>query len=163
MTACVVWPDTIDLETATAVAGSKLARLAELHGIGVTVPRGFAVTVEAYRRHCAESGLAALVEESLAKVSGAAGVDDMEAASGEVRAGFATTPISEEIRGEILDAYAELSARCAEVDLAVAVRSSAIGEDSSASSFAGVFDTYLGMSGGALGATCTGHIASPRR
>ena len=45
------------------------------------------------------------------------------------------------------DAYEELSSRCFEINVPTAVRSSAIGEDSGTASFAGIFDTYLGMSG----------------
>jgi len=114
------------------VAGSKLGRLAELHRIGVTVPRGFAVTVDAYRHHLAAISDGAAVEESASK---------------EIRAAFAETPIADEIRDAVVVAYRELSARCAESEASVAVRSSATGEDSSGSSFAGVFDTYLGMTG----------------
>jgi len=45
------------------------------------------------------------------------------------------------------DAYEELSSRCFEINVPTAVRSSAIGEDSGTASFAGIFDTYLGVSG----------------
>ncbi|WP_306996203.1 PEP/pyruvate-binding domain-containing protein [Amycolatopsis thermophila] len=37
--------------------------------------------------------------------------------------------------------------RCTDVNLPVAVRSSATGEDGSHASFAGIFDTYLGVTG----------------
>src|SRR6266496_5781659 len=47
----------------------------------------------------------------------------------------------------IADAYDELSSRCFEINVPTAVRSSAIGEDSGTASFAGIFDTYLGVSG----------------
>ena len=45
------------------------------------------------------------------------------------------------------DAYEELSSRCFDINVPTAVRSSAIGEDSGTASFAGIFDTYLGVSG----------------
>ncbi len=51
------------------------------------------------------------------------------------------------LAGLIGDAYEELSARCYDVNVPTAVRSSAIGEDSGTASFAGIFDTYLGVSG----------------
>jgi pyruvate,water dikinase len=47
----------------------------------------------------------------------------------------------------IADAYEELSSRCFDINVPTAVRSSAIGEDSGTASFAGIFDTYLGVSG----------------
>jgi pyruvate,water dikinase len=47
----------------------------------------------------------------------------------------------------IEEAYEELSYRCLDLNVPTAVRSSATGEDSAEASFAGQFDTYLGMSG----------------
>ena len=57
MTESIVWVDEVDPGEAVALAGSKMGRLTELHLAGVEVPKGFAVTVDAYRRHCADSGL----------------------------------------------------------------------------------------------------------
>ena len=62
----MVWVDEVEPAAAVAVAGSKMGRLAELHRAGVQVPQGFAVTVDAYRRHCAESGLDARIDEVIA-------------------------------------------------------------------------------------------------
>src|ERR1700760_2015917 len=52
-----------------------------------------------------------------------------------------------DLAARIGDAYEELSSRCFEINVPAAVRSSAIGEDSGTDSFAGIFDSYLGMSG----------------
>jgi pyruvate,water dikinase len=46
------------------------------------------------------------------------------------------------------EAYEELCLRCVDVNVPTAVRSSATGEDAADASFAGIFDTYLGVSGG---------------
>jgi len=142
----VVWVDEVEPEAAIAAAGSKMGRLAELHRAGVSVPQGFAVTVDAYRRHCAESGLDARIDAVLA---GCGPADDAaaEAASEEIRALFAATPMSEALAAEIVDAYEELCLRCVDVNVPTAVRSSATGEDAADASFAGIFDTYLGVSG----------------
>jgi pyruvate, water dikinase len=142
-TAAVVWVDEVEPEAAIAVAGSKMGRLAELHRAGVQVPQGFAVTVEAYRRHCAESGL----DERIDAVLTGCGPDDADRASERIKALFAGTPMSEALAAEIVDAYEELCLRCVDVNVPTAVRSSATGEDAADASFAGIFDTYLGVSG----------------
>ena len=55
--------------------------------------------------------------------------------------------IGADLAALIGDAYEELSSRCFDINVPTAVRSSAIGEDSGTASFAGLFDTYLGVSG----------------
>jgi pyruvate,water dikinase len=104
----VIFAEGLDPVAAESVAGSKLARLAELSGIGVPVPQFFAITAGAFRARDDASG-----------------------------------PIREAIE----DAYGELSRRSGVPEVRTAVRSSAIGEDSRAASFAGMFDTILGVAG----------------
>ncbi len=55
--------------------------------------------------------------------------------------------MSEALTAEISQAYEELCLRCTDVNVPTAVRSSATGEDAADASFAGIFDTYLGVSG----------------
>lgn len=143
----IVWVDGVDPAAAVAAAGSKMGRLAELHQAGVQVPQGFAVTVDAYRRHCAESGLDGRIEEVLAGLGDAPSDKEVEGASTAIRALFAETPMAAELAAEIVAGYEELSDRCVEVNPPTAVRSSATGEDAADASFAGIFDTYLGISG----------------
>lgn len=142
MTAPVIWLE--EVPPASAVAGGKMGRLAELQETGVTVPRGFAVTAAAYREHCAHTGLDAVIDKALSNVSSETEVD---AAAAEIRTAFEETPIGDDLAAAIGDAYEELCLRCLEINTPVAVRSSATGEDSAAASFAGIFETYLGMSG----------------
>lgn len=146
-TGSIVWVDAVDPATAVAVAGSKMGRLTELHCSGVQVPDGFAVTVEAYRRHCAESGLDTRIENVLAELGPNPSEAQVEDASQAIRAMFAETPMSEGLTAEITEAYEELSLRCVDVNVPTAVRSSATGEDAADASFAGIFDTYLGVAG----------------
>ncbi|MCU1630103.1 MAG: Pyruvate, water dikinase [Pseudonocardia sp.] len=148
----IVWIDEVDTDSAVAAAGSKIGRLTELHRAGVSVPQGFAVSVGAYLRHCAASGLDARVQaviDGLGGGSSGPGPSDaeVEAASREIRAMFEDTPVSDELRAEITEAYEELCLRCVDVNVPTAVRSSATGEDAADASFAGIFDTYLGVSG----------------
>ena len=143
-----VWVDgEQDAATMVAAAGSKIGRLAELHRCGVEVPRGFAVTVDAYRRHCAESGLDADIDEAIRGLGADPADAAVDAASSQIRELVEATPMSDGLAAEITDAYEELCLRCVDVNVPTAVRSSATGEDAADASFAGIFDTYLGVSG----------------
>ena len=64
-----------------------------------------------------------------------------------IRAELAGRDLGADLAALIGEAYEELSSRCFEINVPTAVRSSAIGEDSGTASFAGIFDTYLGVSG----------------
>ncbi|MHA6784195.1 PEP/pyruvate-binding domain-containing protein [Pseudonocardia saturnea] len=143
----VVWVDEVEPAQAVALAGSKMGRLTELHRAGVEVPRGFAVTVEAYRRHCTESGLDARIDEVIEWLGPDPADAAVEDASARIRALFEQTPMSDGLAAEITEAYEELSLRCVDVNVPTAVRSSATGEDAADASFAGIFDTYLGVAG----------------
>lgn len=143
----IVWIDGVDVDTAVRVAGSKMGRLTELHLAGATVPDSFSVTTQAYRAHVVASGLDALATEVIDALGSDPSPDEVERASARIREEFETRPIGDELTAEIRGAYQELCLRCVEVNVPVAVRSSATGEDSGEASFAGIFDTYLGISG----------------
>lgn len=143
----IAWLDEVAPEQAVACGGAKMGRLAELLASGVQVPQGFAVTVEAYRRHCRDSGLDARIDEVLARVGPDPSDAEVEHASAAVRELFTSTPIGEHLTARLTEAYEELCLRCVDVNVPVAVRSSATGEDAADASFAGIFDTYLGVSG----------------
>ena len=146
--ATTVWVDgELDPAAMIAAAGSKIGRLAELHRCGVEVPRGFAVTVDAYRRHCTESELDAGIDGILGGLAADPAGVAVAAASARIRELVETTPMSDALAAEITEAYEELCLRCTDVNVPTAVRSSATGEDAADASFAGIFDTYLGVSG----------------
>lgn len=147
MSDLVVWLDGVDPKEATAAIGPKMGRLAELMRAGLAVPNGFGLSVEAYREHCRESGLLALVDESLRGVRDASDAEALHCAAQRIHTAFLELPMAEPVRRAVADAYEELADRSLQVNLPVAVRSSAAGEDSADVSFAGAFDTYLGMSG----------------
>jgi pyruvate, water dikinase len=143
----IAWVDEVAPEQAVGTCGAKMGRLAELLGAGVALPRGFTVTVEAYRRHWAEAGLDDVVDGALGGLGADTGPAEVEAAASAVRAELARRDLGAALAALIGDAYEELSSRCFEINVPTAVRSSAIGEDSGTASFAGIFDTYLGVSG----------------
>jgi Phosphoenolpyruvate synthase/pyruvate phosphate dikinase len=47
----IAWVDEVAPDEAISVCGAKMGRLAELLRAGVSLPKGFTVTVEAFRRH----------------------------------------------------------------------------------------------------------------
>ena len=143
----IAWVDEIAPEHAVGVCGAKMGRLAELLQAGVSLPKGFTVTVEAYRRHWAQAGLDEVIDGVLGGLGPEAGPAEVEAAARSVRAELTSRKIGADLAALIGDAYEELSSRCFEINVPTAVRSSAIGEDSGTASFAGIFDTYLGVSG----------------
>ncbi len=104
--------------------GGKGESLARLTAAGLPVPEGFCVTTAAYAAY--------LGERDLRTVS-----DDPD----DIARWLAERPIPAKLAREILTAYADLGAP------AVAVRSSATAEDSSAASFAGQLDSVLNVSG----------------
>jgi pyruvate,water dikinase len=142
----IVWIDTVDPDDALRRTGAKMGRLAEMARDGLSIPLAFAVTIEAFREHVAETGLDHRIDEVLAGVDVSDGAA-VESAAETIRAASRETPMSPELEAEIEEAYDELSDRCSDLNVPVAVRSSATGEDSSDASFAGIFDTYLGISG----------------
>ncbi len=122
--------------------GAKNAQLAELAArAALPTPDGFAVTAWGYHRFLESAGLEERIEERLRGVdlSSYAG---LERASGEIRELVLATPLPPEledaIRGALDDLAARSGARC------VAVRSSAIGEDTSLS-FAGQYRSELNV------------------
>ena len=143
----IVWLDAVDPAQAVTVAGAKMGRLSELRAAGVTVPDGFSVSIEGYLRHLAAAGLDGFVDDVLAGLGEDPTADEVEAASRKIRSEFEHRPVEPHLAEAVVAAYEELSVRCLEVNAPVAVRSSAVGEDSSDASFAGIFDTYLGVSG----------------
>jgi pyruvate,water dikinase len=129
-------------QTQRALAGGKGALLGELSRIaGISVPPGFCVTAEGFRRMVAE---APAVEERLDRLSRLQPDDGeaIRALSAEIRAAVEAIAIDEDVASEITLSLARLGERAA-----YAVRSSATTEDMPTASFAGQYDTYLNVTG----------------
>jgi pyruvate, water dikinase len=99
--------------------GGKSANLGELLSSGIPVPPGFAVGVSAYRSFVEESGLGDAID------------------SGAIR----SAPLPDALRAELGRRYEELG------QPPVAVRSSALGEDSEEASYAGQQESFLWVHG----------------
>lgn len=122
--------------------GGKSAALGELIGGGIPVPPGFAVSTEAFALFITDASLDTVIAGALA----GAAPDDVQAvrsASATIAAAVRGAPVPEPIRADIARGYAQLG----EAEPAVAVRSSACGEDSVDATFAGQQETYLWVRG----------------
>ena len=137
-----------DAETSldSRLVGGKALGLAQMTQSGLPVAPGFTVSTRAYHQHLAESGLGARSADLLENV-GHNVVGSLDAAEAKIRSWFDEEGLPPPIRAEIDDAYAELCARCGGQSVAVAVRSSATAEDAEGASFAGEYDTFVGMRG----------------
>lgn len=130
-------------DCADELVGGKTAKLGQLMRGGFRVPNGFCVTTTAYERFVSEAGLSKYVAMELGRKS----LDDMR---WEEIWDAALRIRSEFLRSEILDALAEQIGRALADHVAgraVAVRSSAPGEDSRQKSFAGLHESVVGVEG----------------
>jgi pyruvate,water dikinase len=142
----VVWLDEPAAGLPPERVGAKTSRLADLLRAGVRVPYGFAVARDAYWEYFDQHSVSSIVRHAVR--AAASGLDDPNDAARQIQEVVHSTPMPTEIATQISDAYEQLSARSRSTEAAVAVRSSTIGEDGSVMSFAGAFDSFLGVSGG---------------
>ena len=141
-----------------SLVGPKMARLGQLASTGWRVPDGYAITAAALEGWLPPAALAELhrlfsAPASGAESAGGAGPDS----GGHQRLARLSEQARQLIEGQSLpswladavaDAHARLEARTGRgAALRVAVRSSAVGEDGHTASFAGQYETYLGVSG----------------
>ena len=120
--------------------GAKAAGLARLTRAGLPVPAGFCLSVKAYRDHLASAPVAARADEILTTLA-APDPADHPALLHQLRQAIIDSPISIETAGSLEAAYRALGAGL------VAVRSSATSEDLPHHSFAGLYDSFLGVCG----------------
>ncbi len=123
--------------------GGKGAALSDLSASGFRVPVGFCVTADGYRHFAETTGVTGKIASILATIDPSQPATTRTAAE-QIGTLIKDTPLPPELRGAIEEAYAALMAK---QDMACAVRSSAISEDGSAASFAGLYETYLNIRG----------------
>ncbi|UGS34224.1 PEP/pyruvate-binding domain-containing protein [Capillimicrobium parvum] len=128
------------------VFGGKSASLGELIAGGVPVPPGFALATSAFTACIEAAGLREHVDAALASVD-PDDVDAAQATARELTAAVSGAHVPDEVRDEIARRYADLAAATGLDEPPVAVRSSALGEDSADAAFAGQQETYLWVRG----------------
>jgi pyruvate,water dikinase len=143
----ILWFDEIDRNLVPNVGG-KSANLGEMMRIGVPVPDGFAITTEAYEKFMGETGAADEINQYLNKFKeGLKNVSQYQEASQAIRHIIETKEIPQYIGDAISSYYEMLCEKCGKKNMAVAVRSSGVAEDSASSSFAGQFESFLNVAG----------------
>jgi pyruvate,water dikinase len=119
--------------------GPKAANLARLGHAGLPIPAGFCVDADAYRWQLAAAGL-----ETHARRVNSPEPGEARRAALALKLGLLDGPIVPELRQALLEAWQALVAA---TGASAVVRSSALVEDRFGSSFAGQFESYLGLEG----------------
>jgi len=134
----------IDKDMADMV-GSKMANLGEIKNkIHLSVPGGFAVSSYAYQKFIEHNDLQAEIDKRFQS----ADADDMQklyGLSAEIQQLIIRSEIPKELETAITEAWNQLEAE-AGGKITAALRSSALGEDTSGSSFAGQYRSILNVS-----------------
>jgi pyruvate,water dikinase len=139
----IVWLEDVRIEDVPSVGG-KGASLGEMIHAEIPVPRGFAVTAQAFRRFLDETGIGKQLFATI-RVN----VDNAKELSTAAEAAknlVLAAKMPQQMRRDIVSAYKELGRREGENPL-VAVRSSATAEDMPEASFAGQQETFLNVKG----------------
>jgi len=148
MSAFIKWFSELGIKDVNEVGG-KNASLGEMYNhltpLGVNVPNGFAITATAYKHYLDVNNLWEPLKK-LFKNFNPDDIDELKAAGKAARNLIIKGEIPEDLKKEILNAYAKLKEEYGE-DVSLAVRSSATAEDSPTASFAGQNETYLNIKG----------------
>jgi pyruvate, water dikinase len=119
--------------------GPKCANLAALGRAGLPIPDGFCIDSKAYRRQVTSLD----VDLSIRRVASDADLMQARRQAIEIRLALLSRPIAAEILEPLLFAWQALLARSGGAP--TVVRSSSLVEDRHGSSFAGQFESYLGL------------------
>ena len=131
--------------TDVPIVGGKGANLGEMTAAGLPVPPGFVLTIDAYQRFYESNALRERIADELKHLD----ADDpaaLEASAKRLRQLITDGTVPGDLRREIENAYDHLAPDEAP-DPRVAVRSSATAEDTAQFSFAGMFESFLNVSG----------------
>ncbi|WP_298044912.1 PEP/pyruvate-binding domain-containing protein [uncultured Citricoccus sp.] len=134
--------------------GGKCTSLGEMVNAGLPVPDGFAVTVDAFEDFRDASELRADLQALVQGMQGA-GPQELQRAHDRAVEMILNRPLPAPMEAQITEAYEELVRHAAQrrgldasqVQIPVAVRSSATDEDGDAASFAGQQETFLWVNG----------------
>ncbi len=131
------------LERVDAV-GPKVASLAEAaSALGLRIPEGFVVTSDAYRLFFNEADLQSFIDKRI-QTSEAHASDEIFTLSSTIQQAILKAPLPQPLLVEVDQASSRLHAEHGD-DLRLAVRSSALGEDSLGTSFAGQYHSELNV------------------
>jgi pyruvate,water dikinase len=130
-------------ERATAsLLGSKSYNLEKLRKTGLRIPRGFTLTTKAFLDFISCNGIYKEIEGLMADIP--SDTQAIEERSRKLQNLFIEACIPDKVLDEITVAYQRLTSSFKE-KICLAVRSSSTTEDLKSASFAGLYDTYLGV------------------
>ncbi|MBW2054130.1 MAG: PEP/pyruvate-binding domain-containing protein, partial [Deltaproteobacteria bacterium] len=136
--------DTVNKEM-TDLVGSKMANLGEIKNrLQIKVPGGFVITAAAYERFIRENDLQAEIDRRFQS----ADVDNMErlyTLSSEIQQLIIASVIPDDLAVSIMQAWKHFTSETGD-RTTLALRSSALGEDTQESSFAGQYRSELNVS-----------------
>lgn len=142
------WFDTLRMEDIPLVGGKNAAlgeMISHLQSQGVSVPRGFAVTAQAYWYFLESNDIRDAVFSRLSVLHDVQDIEALEKVGSEVRALIEAGKVPDDLAQELVIAYHALSAFYNQKQSDVAVRSSATAEDLPTASFAGQQETFLNV------------------
>ena len=123
--------------------GGKMASLGEAcKNLGYTIPRGFVITASGYRHFLASNNLQEEIERRLL-MTNFSELNEIINLSNTLKKLIINAKVPEDLQAEIFRQYDYLKQNGQ--DFSLAVRSSAIGEDSHGASFAGQYTTKLNV------------------
>ena len=124
------------------LVGKKCANLGEMTKIGLRVPPGFSLSLEAYKKFMSDSGAAEEVSEYLKGVDhGFESIQRFNEAGVELRRIVESKDMPRVMKDEVLFHYQEISRKCNVEELPVSTRSAG------AASHPGQFETHLNVMG----------------
>ncbi len=126
------------------IVGGKAANLASIkNSLGLPVPPGFSITAYASEEFLKQSGLVKLIMTELSRIKSLDSVYAMRKMSENLKEMIMQTPIPPSVAEQIMEAYEGLE-KITHKNIKIAMRSSAIGEDTEAS-FAGQYISVLNV------------------
>lgn len=127
------------------LVGEKMANLGEIRNkAGLTIPEGFVITASASHYFLSADTLRAEINRRLT-ICHEDDLEELYTASAAIQQFITRAPLPEDLAQQIKEAYERLAARVGQ-RIEVAMRSSALGEDTGNASFAGQYRTILNVS-----------------
>ncbi|EOR96803.1 Phosphoenolpyruvate synthase [Arcticibacter svalbardensis MN12-7] len=118
----------------------------KLSPLGIRVPGGFVITVEAYRQFLRHNKIEEKIEAIL-DVTNIENLEDLKSCGDQIRGLILQSKFPRDLSDLIAMAYTQLAETYKQSNVDVAVRSSATAEDLPDASFAGQQESYLNVSG----------------
>ena len=131
--------------TMTGLVGGKMANLGDVKNrIHMNVPEGFAITAAAHDMFMQADGLQREIDR-LFQVAGSDEDRNLDLVSSQIRQLIMSAEVPEPIYLAVVDAYTRMKEANNGQEIRMAVRSSAFGEDSENTSFAGQYRSELNV------------------